>query len=755
MNPNSPLNQPSTTFEHQRVITGTNAQKKMLKGAKLLADAVKSTMGPSGHSVILDTQVGPPIITKDGITVAKSIHLKDRLESLGAEILKEVAGKSNDQAGDGSTTATVLGYTMLEQGIKMTSSGFNSIEVKQGMDHACDAVVGFLKTVSLSVDDQATLEGIATISANGDKELGKLIAEAVSSVGPNGIVTFETSKSIKTTLNMVQGMQIGSGYVSPFFVTNSDKASCEMKNPLVLVTSNKISTVSDIVAALQKASDDERPLLILCENLEAEALHTCVVNKTKGVVQVCAVKAPSYGEHRSDILADVAMVTGAEVIGVTSATSLKNMNVDTQLGSCSKVIVTRNSTTFITDASNEAIKAKTEEVVKDMRSLLDNDKTLDDLRIARYRERLARLSGGVAVVQVGGATEIEIGEKKDRVEDAVNATLAAVQEGVVAGGGTTLFNASLMLAEMITEISGNHNDSFIAGIKVIQSACEAPLRTIVSNTGKSPDVVIEKLQQYYETDSKKFNIVDGMTSTEPSPERRRTGPYSEADLIKDMVSSKTFKEFAKSIEDGRTLPLDKSYNFVTDLTQYIETVSKIDHSQHVEKPQPGSLKEFAKNVPLQNKPTLQDFVEEAKKFPLDFTTAKTFDDSLSQAIRSAHNTLKARKETEQVVIDKMPSVETIRHTMLAAGISEETVNTFIENYKVDEAISRLPTRMMTTGYNALTGTYENLLLSKVIDPVKVTRMAMINATSVIGLVLTCNAVVLHDDGNDSDNNSSS
>lgn len=673
MNPNSPLNQPAYSFEHQRVITGSNAQKKMVKGAKLLADAVKSTMGPSGHSVILDTQVGPPIITKDGITVAKSIHLKDRLESLGAEILKEVAGKSNDQAGDGSTTATVLGYTMLEQGVKMTSSGFNSIEVKQGMDHGCEAVVSFLKTVALPVKgDHATLEGIATISANGDQELGKLIAEAVSSVGPNGIVTFEPSKSIKTTLNMVQGMQIGSGYVSPFFVTNSDKASCEMKNPLVLVTSNKISTVSDVVAALQKASDDDRPLLIVCENLEAEALHTCVVNKTKGVVQVCAVKAPSYGEHRADILADVAMVTGAEVIGVTSATSLKNMNVDTQLGSCSKVIVTRNSTTFITDSANESITAKTNEVVKDMRTLLDTDKTLDDLRIARYRERLARLSGGVAVVQVGGATEIEIGEKKDRVEDAVNATLAAVQEGVVAGGGTTLFNASLMLAEMITEISGNHSDSFIAGIKVIQTACEAPLRTIVANTGKSPEVVIEKLQQYYE------------------------------------------------------------------------------------KPLPDSLKEFAKNLPLQNKPTLQDFVEEAKKFPLDFTTEKTFDDSLQQAICSAHNNLKTRKETQKVVIDKMPSAETIRHTMIAAGISPETVDTFIENYKVDEEISRLPTRMMTTGYNALTGKYENLLLSKVIDPVKVTRMAMINATSVIGLVLTCNAVVLHDDGSsqDSDSNSS-
>lgn len=683
MNPNSPLNQPSTTFEHQRVITGTNAQKKMLKGAKLLADAVKSTMGPSGHSVILDTQVGPPIITKDGITVAKSIHLKDRLESLGAEILKEVAGKSNDQAGDGSTTATVLGYTMLEQGIKMTSSGFNSIEVKQGMDHACDAVVGFLKTVSLSVDDQATLEGIATISANGDKELGKLIAEAVSSVGPNGIVTFETSKSIKTTLNMVQGMQIGSGYVSPFFVTNSDKASCEMKNPLVLVTSNKISTVSDIVAALQKASDDERPLLILCENLEAEALHTCVVNKTKGVVQVCAVKAPSYGEHRSDILADVAMVTGAEVIGVTSATSLKNMNVDTQLGSCSKVIVTRNSTTFITDASNEAIKAKTEEVVKDMRSLLDNDKTLDDLRIARYRERLARLSGGVAVVQVGGATEIEIGEKKDRVEDAVNATLAAVQEGIVAGGGTTLFNASLMLAEMITEISGNHNDSFIAGIKVVQSACEAPLRTIVSNTGKSPDVVIEKLQQYYETDSKKFNIMDGMTS------------------IPGLGNAVFYETAYRPSTSDLTIALDKAHD-----------ASK-------------SLKDFAKNLVG---------IREA---------------SVSKGISEA------QKEMHFVNVDKMPSVETVRHTMLASGIPEETVNTFIDNYKVDEAISRLPTKMMTTGYNALTGTYENLLLSKVIDPVKVTRMAMINATSVIGLVLTCNAVVLHDDGNDSDNNSSS
>lgn len=658
MNPNSPLNKPASSFEHQRVITGSNAQKKMVKGAKLLADAVKSTMGPSGHSVILDTDVGPPIITKDGITVAKSIHLKDRLESLGAEILKEVAGKSNDQAGDGSTTATVLGYTMLEQGVKMTSSGFNSIEVKQGMDHACDAVVDFLKTVALPVKDQSTLEGIATISANGDKELGKLIAEAVSSVGPNGIVTFEPSKSIKTTLNMVQGMQINSGYVSPFFVTNSDKASCEMKNPLVLVTSNKISTVSDVVAALQKASDDDRPLLIVCENLEAEALHTCVVNKTKGVVQVCAVKAPSYGEHRADILADIAMVTGAEVIGVTSATSLKNMNVDTQLGSCSKVIVTRNSTTFITDSSNEEIVAKTNEVVKDMRTLLDTDRTLDDLRIARYRERLARLSGGVAVVQVGGATEIEIGEKKDRVEDAVNATLAAVQEGVVAGGGTTLFNASLMLAEMASEISKNHTEGFMAGIRVIQAACEAPLRTIVANTGKSPEVVIEKLQDYYETDSKKFGIVDGLVSA------------------------------------------NGQHAFVDDLTKrVVASVAQFSH-------EPRSFQDLTVRF------------------------------------------------NEHVAVDKMPSAETIHHTMIAAGISRETADQFIEKYNREELASRMPTKVMVTGYNALTGQYENLLHSKVIDPVKVTRMAMINATSVIGLVLTCNAVVLHD-ANDSDQDSDS
>lgn len=595
-NPNQPPSQAETFY--QKVVFEQDAHSDLLAGARTLASAVKSTMGPSGHSVIIDNpNGGAPLITKDGVTVARSIHLRDRMQSIGAELLKEVAAKTNEQAGDGTTTATVLGFSMLENGIRTLSTGRSSIELKRGMDKATELATDFLKVAAMPINMQlgiSPIANIATISANGDREIGCLISNAIDEVGPNGIVTFESSKSIKTTLNVVQGMQLKSGYVSPFFITNSDKATCELINPMILITSNKISNLQDIVPALQKASDDDRPLLIVCENLEAEALHTCIVNKTKGVVQVCAVKAPSYGENRMDSLSDLATVTGAEVIGVTTATNLKNLDFSKQIGTCAKVIVSRNTTTFVVDSSNEEVKIRTDKLASDVRSILENDKTLDDLRIARYKERLARLSGGVAVIQVGGSTELEIREKRDRVEDAVNATFAALQEGVVPGGGTALFYTSLYLkSRIISNVDGldNESDDFKAGFKVIVSACEEPMKVIVSNTGASFEVVRQKL-------------------------------------------------------------MDRDPTFDAPITH-----------------------------------------------------------------------------------------ELVAHNMMLAGMSINEVNAYLQDRETKMMADR---STFCYGYNARTREFGDLVRHQVIDPVKVTRLALTHANSVVGLMLTCNAIVLNE-----------
>lgn len=392
-----------------------------------------------------------------------------------------------------TTTATVLAHSMLSSGIKMLSTGRSSIEMKAGMDEATRQVQTFLKATCIPVSGRNDIVNIGTISANGDSELGNIIADAIEKVGKDGIIAIEPSKTNKTTLSCVQGMQIGSGFLSPFFITNNDKANCEFENPMILITSNKISSLQDIVELLQKSSDEERPLLIICDDLEGEALHTCIVNKTKGVIQVCAVKAPSYSEHRADVLSDLATVLGAEVIGATSATSLKKVS-DSQLGTCAKVVVNRSSTTFIGDPNDVVMKQKTEQLVSELRNVLYTDTTLNDLRISRYRERLARLSGGVAIIHVGGSTETEIKERKDRVEDAVNATTAATQDGIVSGGGTILYYAAHYLKSLIKDKTWEtHSEDFISGVKIIITACEAPLRTIVENTGVSPDVIGQKL----------------------------------------------------------------------------------------------------------------------------------------------------------------------------------------------------------------------------------------------------------------------
>lgn len=481
----------------QRVVFFPKAHEELFKGATVLANAVASTMGPSGHSVIIDMETGPPLITKDGVTVAKSINLKDKLQSMGAELLKEVASKTNDIAGDGTTTATVLGHAIFAEGLKMISTGRSAIDIKKGMDKSADIVVDYLKQTAIPISSREDIINVGTISANGDRSIGELLAKAIERVGNDGIITVEPAKSVETTLDIVEGMQLDAGYVSPFFITNSERATCELENPYILITPNKISSIQDIVGLLEGVLKTSRPLLIVADDVEGEALHTLIVNKTKGVVKVCAIKAPSYGEHRADILSDIQVLTGGTVFNATTDLTLKKASLS-HMGSAKKVIIGRSSTTIISDLDVDR-KNALEDRIRSLRTSLTEDKTLDALHVDKYRKRLARLSGGVAVIKVGGSTEVEILEKKDRVEDAVNATLAATQEGIVPGGGTALFYAANHLREYIKFVkqanaSGDYTQDELAGMEIIANVCEYPLNTIVSNTGASPDVIKERLK---------------------------------------------------------------------------------------------------------------------------------------------------------------------------------------------------------------------------------------------------------------------
>lgn len=475
----------------QKVVFGNEAHSKLLEGASVLAQAVGSTMGPSGHNVIIDGTVGAPIITKDGVTVARSINLKDRLPSMGAELLKEVASKTNELAGDGTTTATVLAHAMLKEGIKMVSSGRDAIYVKKGMDLATEKVTEQLKKNCQPVRDNQDIVNIGTISANGDSSIGDLLSEAIGKVGQDGIITIEPGRSTKTVLEVVEGMQLDSGYLSPYFVTNSEKNTVELENPLILLTSRKISSLGEFIPLLEKVATNNSTLLVIADDVEGEALHTLIVNKLKDTLACCAIKAPSYGENRTDILQDIAAMVGANVLDASSSTALKNLGLD-DLGQASKVIVTRTSTTIV-GLPDEDRKNAVAERVQTLKTALASDGTLDALHIDRFRKRLAKLSGGIAVVKVGGSTEVEILEKKDRVEDALNATLAAAQEGIVPGGGCALFYAQQAVWNELKNSGANLSEDEWAGVQVILNACKAPLQTIVSNTGKSPDVVMDKL----------------------------------------------------------------------------------------------------------------------------------------------------------------------------------------------------------------------------------------------------------------------
>lgn len=461
----------------------TDARDRLKKGVDALADAVKVTLGPKGRNVILDKKFGAPTITKDGVSVAKEIELSEPIENMGAQLVKEVASKTADQAGDGTTTATVLTQAIFGVGIKNVAAGANPMDLKRGIDKAVAAVVAELKANSKAISTSKEIAQVATVSANNDEEIGKMIADAMDKVGKDGVITVEEAKGTETEVKTVEGMQFDRGYLSPYFVTNTEKMEVELDHPYILIYDKKISSMKELLPVLEPVAQSGKPLLIIAEDVDGEALATLVVNKIRGALKVAAVKAPGFGDRRKAMLEDIAILTGGTVISEERGFKLENATPD-MLGRAEKINIDKDNTTLVNGAGDKgAIKGRVAEIKAQI------EKTTSDYDREKLQERLAKLSGGVAILYIGAATEVEMKEKKDRVDDALHATRAAVQEGVVVGGGVALVRA----ASALDKLKGDNEDQD-TGINIIRVAIEAPLRTIVSNAGGEPSVVVNKIR---------------------------------------------------------------------------------------------------------------------------------------------------------------------------------------------------------------------------------------------------------------------
>jgi len=459
-----------------------DARSAILNGVNTLADAVKVTLGPKGRNVVIEKSFGAPNVTKDGVTVAKEIELADKFENMGAQMVREVASKTNDDAGDGTTTATVLAQAIYREGAKIVAAGHNPMELKRGVDRAVEVVVEELKRISKPIKDQKEVAQVGTISANNDPTIGKIIAEAMEKVGKEGVITVEESKTAETTLDVVEGMQFDRGYLSPYFVTNAEKMEAALENPFILIYDKKISSMKDLLPLLEKVVQRSKPLVIVAEEVEGEALATLVVNKLRGTIQVAAVKAPGFGDRRKEMLQDLAVLTGGKVISEEMGHKLESARVE-DLGQAKKVTIDKDNTTIVDGAGK---KAEVDGRVKTIRSQIEE--TTSDYDREKLQERLAKLVGGVAVINVGAATEVEMKEKKARVEDALNATRAAVEEGIVPGGGTALLRAAKAL-ESLKGLSPEQQ----AGVTIIKRALEEPLRQIAENAGYEGSIVVDKV----------------------------------------------------------------------------------------------------------------------------------------------------------------------------------------------------------------------------------------------------------------------
>ncbi len=468
----------------KEITFNTEAREQLKKGVDILADAVKVTLGPKGRNVILDKKFGAPTITKDGVSVAKEIEVKDPFENMGAQLVKEVASKTADDAGDGTTTATVLTQSIFAHGIKNVTAGANPMDLKRGIDKAVKAIVENLKSQSKSISDSSEIAQVATISANNDHEIGNMIANAMDKVGKDGVITVEEAKGTETEVKTVEGMQFDRGYLSPYFVTNAEKMEAELEAPYILIYDKKVSSMKELLPVLEAVSQTGKPLLIVAEDVDGEALATLVVNKIRGALKIAAVKAPGFGDRRKAMLEDIAILTGGNVISEERGFKLENATLD-MLGTCEKINIDKDNTTIVNGAGNgDDIKARVGQIKAQI------DSTSSDYDKEKLQERLAKLSGGVAILYIGAATEVEMKEKKDRVDDALHATRAAVQEGVVAGGGIALIRASEALESVATD-----NEDEATGVNIVKVAIEGPLRTIVANAGGEGSVVVQKVKE--------------------------------------------------------------------------------------------------------------------------------------------------------------------------------------------------------------------------------------------------------------------
>ena len=471
---------------------GTDARNQMLRGVNILADAVKVTLGPKGRNVVLEKSFGAPRITKDGVSVAKEIELEDKFENMGAQMVKEVASRTNDEAGDGTTTATVLAQAIVKEGMKAVAAGMNPMDLKRGIDLATSNVVDAIVAAARPVADSAEVAKVGTISANGEAEIGSQISDAMQRVGNDGVITVEENKGLETETDVVEGMQFDRGYLSPYFVTNPDKMTTELDDAIILLHEKKLSSLQPMVPLLETVIQSGKPLLIIAEDVDGEALATLVVNKLRGGLKIAAVKAPGFGDRRKAMLQDIAILTGGQVISEDLGMKLENVTLD-MLGSAKRVSITKDETTIV-DGSGD--KAEIDARVAQIRSQIEE--TTSDYDREKLQERVAKLAGGVAVIRVGGMSEIEVKERKDRVDDALNATRAAVQEGIVVGGGVALVQA----AKGLEGLEGGNADQTI-GINIVRKALEAPLRQIAENSGVDGSVVAGKIR---ESDDKAFGF---------------------------------------------------------------------------------------------------------------------------------------------------------------------------------------------------------------------------------------------------------
>ncbi|WP_120632018.1 chaperonin GroEL [Ruegeria sp. EL01] len=462
----------------------TDARNRMLSGVNILADAVKVTLGPKGRNVVLDKSFGAPRITKDGVSVAKEIELEDKFENMGAQMVKEVASRTNDEAGDGTTTATVLAQSIVKEGLKQVAAGLNPMDLKRGIDLATSKVVEGIKAASREVKDSAEVAQVGTISSNGEAEIGQQIADAMQKVGNEGVITVEENKGLETQTDVVEGMQFDRGYLSPYFVTNADKMIADLDDCMILLHEKKLSSLQPMVPLLEQVIQSQKPLLIIAEDVEGEALATLVVNKLRGGLKIAAVKAPGFGDRRKAMLQDIAILTGGQVISEDLGMKLESVTMD-MLGTAKKIEITKDETTIV-DGAGE--KAEIEARVAQIRTQIEE--TTSDYDREKLQERVAKLAGGVAVIRVGGMTEVEVKERKDRVDDALNATRAAVQEGVVVGGGVSLVQAG----KALDTLKGANADQD-AGINIVRKAIEAPLRQIAENAGVDGAVVAGKVRE--------------------------------------------------------------------------------------------------------------------------------------------------------------------------------------------------------------------------------------------------------------------